>query len=165
MVTAIELAKGQTQRVNESVRERIAQEHSAASLEREEYVEKKLKHILRPLVISILEQQLEPLHRQLDNLTIDPGKIWGQEIVLAVRKELAPFMQGITTAVNNLKTSVEILSRPSMPGSEMDIDPQVPESFALTSVYDILKRIELAATSLENDNRVMAQTVMRVGRK
>ena len=165
MVTAIELAKGQTQRVNESVRARIAQEHSAASLEREEYVERKLKTILRPLVISILEQQLEPLHRQLDNLTINPGKIWGQEIVLAVRKELAPFMQGITTAVNNLKTSVEILSRPSMPGSEMDIDPQVPESFALTSVYDILKRIELAAISLENDNRVMAQTVMRVGRK
>eukprot|EP00956_Cyclotella_meneghiniana_P029901 scaffold73972_cov25-Cyclotella_meneghiniana.AAC.1 len=166
MVKAIELAKGQTQRVNESVRERIAQEHSAASLEREEYVEKTLKNILRPLVIGILEQQLETLHRQLDNLTIDPGKIWGQEIVLTVRKELAPFMQGITTAVNNLKASVEILSRPSMPGSEMDIDPhQVPESFALTSVYDILKRIELAATSLENDNRVMAQTVMGVGRK
>eukprot|EP00956_Cyclotella_meneghiniana_P031398 scaffold82299_cov25-Cyclotella_meneghiniana.AAC.1 len=163
MVTAIELAKGQTQRVNESVWERIAQEHSAASLEREEYIEKTL--ILRPLVIGILEQQLEPLHRQLDNLTIDPGKIWGQEIVLAVRKELAPFMQGITTAVNNLKASVEILSRPLMPGSEMEIDPQVPESFALTSVYDVLKRIELAATSLENDNLVMAQTVMGVGRK
>eukprot|EP00956_Cyclotella_meneghiniana_P035123 scaffold111654_cov45-Cyclotella_meneghiniana.AAC.3 len=74
-------------------------------------------------------------------------------------------MQGITTAVNNLKVSIEILSRPSMPGSEMEIDPQVPESFALTSVYDVLKRIELAATSLENDNRVLAQTVMGVGRK
>eukprot|EP00956_Cyclotella_meneghiniana_P006225 scaffold8104_cov47-Cyclotella_meneghiniana.AAC.3 len=165
VVAAIELAQKQTQRVNESVRERIAREQSAASLEREEHAEKMLKKILRPMVIGILEQQLEPIQKQLDSLTIDPGKIWGPEIALAVRNELAPFMQGITTAMNSLKVSVEILSRPSMSGSEMDLDPQVHESFAFTSAYDILKKIELAAPSLENNNRVLATTVMGVGRK